>query len=67
MSSLLETLISAVTTRQYCASERERDSGHLYESGCKKIKRKETVLDVQFSTDKKARNNARPLDTAKLR
>jgi len=25
-----------VTTRQYCASGRERDSGRLYESGYKK-------------------------------
>jgi len=31
------------------------------------MKKKKTVLDVQFSTDKKARNNARPPDTAKLR
>jgi len=30
------------------------------------MKKKKTVLDVQFSTDEKARNNARPLDTAKL-
>jgi len=30
----------------------------------KRMKKKKTVLDVQFSTDKKARNNARPSDTA---
>ena len=32
----------------------------------KKMKKKKTVLDVQLSTDKRARNNARPPDTAKL-
>jgi len=30
------TLISTVTTRQYCASGRETDAGRLYESGYKK-------------------------------
>jgi len=45
-----------------------RDSGYLYESGYKKrMKKQKTVLDVQFSTDKKARKTARPPDTAKLR
>jgi len=33
----------------------------------KRIKNNKMVLDVQFSTDKKGRNNARPPDTAKLR
>jgi len=31
------------------------------------MKKKKTVLDVQFFTDKKARNNAKLPDTAKLR
>jgi len=31
-----QTLINTVTTRQYCVSGRERDSGRLYESGFKK-------------------------------
>jgi len=58
--SLLWTLVSTVITWQYCASERERDSGHRYESGYKKrVKKKKTILDVKFSTDKIARKNAR--------
>jgi len=49
-----QTLISTVTTRQYCASGRERDSGRLYESGfMKKNEKKRDSSDVQFSTDKK--------------
>jgi len=33
MHCLLQTLISTVTTRQYCAPARPRDAGRLYESG----------------------------------
>jgi len=56
-----------VTTRQYCASGRERDAGLLYESGYKtrmKKKKKRYLIDVQLSIEKKL---ARPPDTAKLR
>jgi len=32
--------IGTLTTRQYCASGRERDAGRLYESGYKKRMKK---------------------------
>jgi len=54
MQMSTQTLVSTVTTRQYCASGRERDSGRLYESGFKKKnEKKRYLIDVQFSTDKK--------------
>jgi len=56
-ANFYSTLISTVTTRQYCAPGRERDAGRLYESGYKKKNEKEkktvTLIYVQFSTDKK--------------
>jgi len=56
-------LVSTVTTRQYCASGRERDSGRLYESGYKKrMKKKKTVLNwCSIFHWQNARNNARGL------